>query len=81
MTVDPGARTVVGMTNHCALNRILIAVACSAVVSLSIGHLIDLGVQTLGSGPISTGAVIGDIAGLVGCLASVILGRRLYRRG
>jgi hypothetical protein len=69
------------MTNHCTSNRILIAIAFSAVVSLTIGNLIDLGVQTLGSGPTSTAAVVGDLAGLVACLASVVLGRRFYRRG
>jgi hypothetical protein len=69
------------MTNYCSRSRLLIlAVAFSAVASLMIGHLIDLGLETLGSGPASTGAVIGDLAGVVGCVVSVILGHRFYQR-
>jgi hypothetical protein len=81
MTAHPHAHNVVGMTNHCSPNPALIAVALSAVISMTIGQLVDLAVQTLGSGPTSTLAVVGNLAGAVACIASVALGLRFYRRG
>jgi hypothetical protein len=81
MTPGPGARNVAGMTNRCLSHRALfIAVAFSAVVSLTVAHLIDLGTQTLGSGHPSTVAIAGDLAGLLGCGVSVAFGVRLARR-
>jgi hypothetical protein len=67
------------MTNHCSSRHALVALAFGAVISLTVGHLIDLGVQTLGSGPASTAAVVGDLAGVAACLVSVALGLRFAR--
>jgi hypothetical protein len=80
MTCEWGRPNVIAMTNQCTRNRFLIALAFSAVISLTIGHLVDLAAQTLSSGPTSTAAVIGDLAGILACLASVLLGLRFYRR-
>jgi hypothetical protein len=68
------------MKKKFAPSHLLIVVACTAVVSLVIGHSIDLGNQVLGSGPASTAATVGDIAALIGCVLSVALGRRFAAR-
>ncbi|HEX4306485.1 MAG TPA: hypothetical protein VHZ54_10635 [Solirubrobacterales bacterium] len=60
--------------------RWIVPLAFTAAISLALGHAVDLGEQTLGSGPVSTAAVIGDLAGLLCCVASVVLGLRLLRR-
>jgi hypothetical protein len=58
----------------------LVVVALTAVVSLATGHLTDLGAQLLGSGPASTPALLGDVAGLIACGISAWYGRRYISR-
>jgi uncharacterized membrane protein len=72
--------SLIGMRKHLTSRRLLVPLACTAVVSLMIAHLIDLGTQTLGSGPASTAAVVGDLASLAGCALSVALGLRFAAR-
>jgi hypothetical protein len=76
MTLGTGARTVIVMKNGRISPNTLIIVALTAVVSLAAGHLVDLGTQVLGSGPASTPALIGDIAGLAACAISARFGWR-----
>jgi hypothetical protein len=57
----------------------LIVLAFTAVISLASAHLVDLGSQILGSGPASTPALIGDIAGLICCAISAAYGLRRVR--
>lgn len=80
MTDDAAVPNVVAMTKRCAISRLLIPLAFSAVTSLAIAHLVDLGAQTLGAGRVSTVAVVGDLAGLLCCAVSVWLGLRLAGR-
>jgi hypothetical protein len=68
------------MKKTCPPTPLLLAVACSAVIALALGHLIDLGVELLGSQPASTIAVVGNLAGLICCALSVPLGRRFASR-
>jgi hypothetical protein len=76
MTPLPPALNLAGMKRKCSPSPLLVAIAFTAVISLAIGHSIDLGTQMLGSGPASTVAVVGDIAALICCALSVPLGRR-----
>jgi hypothetical protein len=80
MTPAPAAPNVAGMNKKGPITHLLIIVACTGVVSLVIAHGIDLGTQVLGSGPASTGAIVGDVAGLLGCAISVLLGWRFASR-
>jgi hypothetical protein len=57
----------------------LVVLALTAVFSLAAAHLVDLGSQVLGSGPASTPALIGDIAGLICCAVSAAYGLRRVR--
>ncbi|HEX4731501.1 MAG TPA: hypothetical protein VH299_09525 [Solirubrobacterales bacterium] len=68
------------MKNGRFISRGLIVIALTAVVSLAAGHLVGLGDQILGSGPTSTFALVGNIAGLIACAASGWFGaRQLWR--
>jgi hypothetical protein len=58
----------------------LIVIALTAVFSLAAGHLADLGAQLLGSGVPSTSALVGDVAGLLGCAISARYGLRQLSR-
>jgi hypothetical protein len=59
---------------------ILVPALFSAAISLAIAHLVDAGVQVLGSGPVSTPALIGNLAGLAACALSIWVGaRHVYR--
>ena len=58
----------------------LVILALTAVVSLAAGHLTDLGEQLLGSGPVSTLALVGDVLGLVACGISAWYGWRYISR-
>jgi hypothetical protein len=64
------------MRNGRLTTNALIGIALTAVFSLTAGHLVDLGSQVLGTGPASTPAVVGDIAGLLACGASAWFGLR-----
>jgi hypothetical protein len=68
------------MNKRRSLAHLLIVLACTAVVSLVIGNSIDLGTQLLGSGSASTPAIVGDVAALLACVASVTLGVRFGSR-
>jgi hypothetical protein len=76
--MTPGAArpSVIVMRNRRLTTDALIGIALTAVFSLAAGHLVDLGSQVLGSGPASTPALVGDIAGLVACAASAWFGVR-----
>jgi hypothetical protein len=76
MTPRPAAPSVIDMRNGRLTTNALIGIALTAVFSLAAGHLVDLGSQVLGSGPASTPALVGDIAGLLACGASAWLGLR-----
>jgi hypothetical protein len=68
------------MAQRLCISKNLTIVLLTGVFSLTVAHLIDLGNLTFGSGPVSTWAVVGDLAGLVGCAASAWFGvRRLQR--
>lgn len=64
------------MKNGCFTHNALVVVALTAVVSLAAAHLVGLGDQVLGSGPTSTFALVGNIAGLIACAASAWFGVR-----
>ena len=64
------------MMKRLCISRNLTVVLLTAVVSLTAAHLVDLGTMTFGSGPVSTWAVIGNLAGLVACAASAWFGAR-----
>jgi hypothetical protein len=76
MTPDAAAPSVIVMRNRRITPNVLIGIALTAVFSLAAGHLVDLGSQVLGSGPSSTPALVGDIAGLLACGASAWFGLR-----
>jgi hypothetical protein len=80
MTSSLGDRGVIAMKNGRFTSSGLIVVALTAVVSLAAGHLVGLGVQILGSGPTSTFALVGNIAGLIACAASGWFGLRQLSR-
>ena len=80
MTPCRGTRSVAAMKNPRFSDRLLIPLALTAVISLAVGHLTDLGVQMLGSGPTSTPALIGDLAGLSACALCVWVGMRRVPR-
>jgi hypothetical protein len=80
MTNGLAAPSVTFMRNGRLTTNVLIGIALTAVFSLTAGHLVDLGSQVTGSGPTSTPALVGDIAGLLACGASAWFGvRRLCR--
>jgi len=80
MTLGTDAHSVVVMRNGRLTPNGLIVLALTAVVSLAAGHLVDIGAQAFGSGPASTLALVGDIAGLIACAVSARFGlRRLLR--
>jgi hypothetical protein len=64
------------MMKRLCISRNLTVVLLTAVVSLTAAHLVDLGAMTFGSGPVSTWAVIGNLAGLAACAASAWFGAR-----
>ena len=64
------------MMKRLCISRNLTVVLLTAVVSLTAAHLVDLGTMTFGSGPVSTWAVIGNLAGLAACTASAWFGAR-----
>lgn len=75
---DP-RRTVADMAKRLCISKNLTVVLLTAVVSLTVAHLVDLGTLTFGSGPVSTWAVVGDLAGLAACAASAWFGvRRVF---
>ena len=63
----------------CATDR-WVPLAFTAAISLGLGHLTDLGVQLLGSGPTSTAALTGNVAGMAACILSVWFGARRISR-
>jgi hypothetical protein len=67
------------MKNRRITTNGLIILALTAVFSLAAAHLVDLGTQLLGSGPTSTFALVGDIAGLLACAVSARFGLRHVR--
>jgi hypothetical protein len=80
MTHRRGAHILIAMRNGRLTSNGLIVIALTAVFSLTAGHLIDLGTQILGSGPASTLALVGDVAGLIACAISARFGlRHLFR--
>jgi hypothetical protein len=69
------------MTKRClTISRRIAPIALTVVVSLAVAHGIGLGEQTLGSGPGSTAAIIGNSAGLICCAISAWFGMRQLRR-
>jgi hypothetical protein len=76
MTLAGAGRSVIVMKNGRFTPTILIGIALTAVVSLTAAHLVGLGEQILGSGPTSTLALVGNIAGLIACAASAWFGVR-----
>jgi hypothetical protein len=80
MTDEVGGRSFFAMKNARLSTRILVPLLFSAAISLAIAHLLDLGYEVLGSEPVSTLAVIGNLAGLVACAASVAVGLRRVSR-
>jgi hypothetical protein len=80
MTCLSGGRSVLAMKNARFTSTGLVILALTGVVSLAAGHLTDLGEQLLGSGPISTPALIGDVVGLITCGISAWYGWRYIAR-
>jgi hypothetical protein len=80
MTRCTDARSVIVMRNGRLTPNGLIVIALTAVFSLAAGHLVDLGVQILGSGPTSTLVLVGDTAGLIACAISALFGLRHLSR-
>jgi hypothetical protein len=80
MTGAAPARTFLGMKNPRFSHRLLVPLLFSAAISLALAHLVDLGIQTLGSGSVSTLAVIGNLAGLAACVLSIAYGLRRVSR-
>ena len=80
MTRCPAAPNVIVMRNGRLTPNGLIVIALTVVFSLTAGHLVDLGAQILGSGPTSTLALVGDIAGLIACAVSARFGLRHLSR-
>jgi hypothetical protein len=76
MTPAGAGRSVLVMKNGRFTPNTLIVIALTAVVSLTAAHLVGLGEQILGSGPTSTFALVGNIAGLVACAGSAWFGVR-----
>jgi hypothetical protein len=76
MTPRLGGRIVVAMRNRRLTPTGLIVIALTAVFSLAAGHATDLGAQLLSSGPPSTPALAGDVAGLIACAVSAGYGLR-----
>jgi hypothetical protein len=79
MTAPAAGRSLVVMKNRRITTNGLIILALTAVFSLAAAHLVDLGTQLLGSGPTSTFALVGDIAGLLACAVSAGFGLRHLR--
>jgi hypothetical protein len=80
MTPATDARNVAVMKNARCSPGILVPLAFGAAISLGLGRLTDLGVRLLGSGPISTAALAGNVAGLAACVLSVWFGARRISR-
>jgi TRAP-type C4-dicarboxylate transport system permease small subunit len=80
MTGSLGGRSVFIMKNGRFTSPGLVILALTAVVSLAAGHLTDLGEQLLGSGPVSTFALVGDVLGLIACGISAWFGWRYIAR-
>jgi hypothetical protein len=69
------------MIKNCTTHTRWIApLTFTAAISLALGHAVELGEQTLGSGPASTAALVGNLVGLIACAASVGFGLRRVRR-
>ena len=68
------------MKNARLISSGLVILALTGVVSLATGHLVDLGEQLLGSGPVSTLALVGDVVGLITCAISAWFGWRYIAR-
>jgi hypothetical protein len=80
MTRSLGGRSVFVMKNARLTSTGLVILALTGVVSLAAGHLTDLGEQLLGSGPVSTLALVGDVLGLITCAISAWYGWRYIAR-
>ena len=80
MTLRAGAPSLIVMRNGRFTPDGLIIIALTAVVSLAVGRLTDLGTQILGSGSPSTLALLGDVAGLIACATSARYGLRHLSR-
>lgn len=81
MTERGSRRSVACMMKSRFLSpRNLVVLALTAVFSLAVGHMVDLGNQLLGPGPASSVVVIADLAGLATCAGSAWLGVRGLRR-
>jgi hypothetical protein len=81
MTPHRARHSVIDMKNGRITPDGLLILALTAVFSLAVGQLTDLGTQVLGSGPASTPALAGDVAGLIACAVSAHFGlRRVLRR-
>jgi hypothetical protein len=76
MTARDPRHTVADMAKRLRISRNLAVVLLTAVVSLTIAHLVDLGTMTFGSGPVSTWAIVGNLVGLATCAASAWFGTR-----
>ena len=61
-------------------SNVLVAIALSAVFSLAIAHGIDLARLAFGSGPTSSWAIAGSVAGLITCAISAVYGLRHMHR-
>jgi hypothetical protein len=81
MTGPAGGRSFVVMFNERCTFNILVPLAFSAAISLMLGQLIDLGIQLVGSGSISTLSPIGNLAGVAGCAISIWVGFRRISGG
>jgi hypothetical protein len=79
MTWRAHRHSFIGMKRHLTPHT-LIVLALTAVFSLAFAQAVDFGSQLLGSGPASTSALLGDMAGLLGCALSAYFGLRLLRR-
>jgi hypothetical protein len=81
MTSPARGRSFLAMTNERCTFNFLVPLAFSAAISLMLGHLVDLGIHLLGSGPFSTVSLIADLAGVAGCALSIWVGFRRISRG
>ena len=80
MTFALHGPSVVVMKNARFTSSGLVILALTAAISLAVGHLTGLGEQPLGSGPVSTPALIGNVVGLITCGISALFGWRYIAR-
>jgi hypothetical protein len=81
MTSRARGRSFVAMTNERCTFNILVPLAFSAAISLMLGQLIDLSIQLVGSGSVSTLGLVGNLAGVAGCVLSIWVGFRRISGG